>query len=180
MVDPKNVFLAQFQAVDHDGVVLPDVRQALIVAESADEAGFVVGQQKWVFLGMTSLQQYEDAVRKLRAAIEGRKEDWPLVVAPGMGASLKPHQVFLLQYQVLEGIGEARQAKPKIEQACVVAQDAQAAASAVAEEAPDWLVCGLVSLAEFEQSVIKVRDAVEGRSSEWPLLVGPSMDALVA
>ena len=43
MIKPGNIFLAQFQVEDR-GVVLPEVRQAVIVAGDEGEANFVVAE----------------------------------------------------------------------------------------------------------------------------------------
>lgn len=87
------------------------------------------------------------------------------------------NQVFLVQYQEIENVGGQKSVSSEIRQAAVVAQDGQAAAAAVAEQQPSWSVLGFTSLAEFEDAVVKLRAAVEGSKTDWPLVVAPGMGA---
>lgn len=89
-VETNQVFLVQGQRVVQGPagarVTSPVIEQVVAVAVNAQAAhALVVGDMPdFMPLGFTSLEQFEDAVLKLRSAISGGECDWPLLVAPGM------------------------------------------------------------------------------------------------
>lgn len=89
-LDASQVFLVPGQRkvpVDSNMVRLaPMIEHCVVIAKDGRSARRLLTQTVKDFeaLEFTSLAAFEDAVRKLRAALNGTNIEWPLVVAPGM------------------------------------------------------------------------------------------------
>jgi hypothetical protein len=86
-IDPRTVFLFSGQSVEQkvggrDGPS-PVVTQRVVVAEDAAVAAQRLAEIEPTFriLGVTSLAEYEDAARRLRAVAEGRSTEWTILAA---------------------------------------------------------------------------------------------------
>lgn len=86
ITNAKNVYLVSGQmAVTVSGgeEVLPQVEQRVVVAEDARLAYECLATNEARFrpLGHATLHDYEDAAKKIRAALKGELNDWRLFVA---------------------------------------------------------------------------------------------------
>lgn len=90
-VDTDQVFLVpgQWSRPDSSGEerLAPEIAHHVVVARNAQSAMALLEQTTPDFrpLGATSLKEYEDAVLKLRATLNGEETGWPMVIAPGIG-----------------------------------------------------------------------------------------------
>lgn len=89
-VSTKQVFLVPGQrvAVGTDGseTVSPTIENCVVIANSAQDAQAVLEVKAPGFraLGFTTLAEFEAAVVKLRQALNGEDNGWPLVIAEGI------------------------------------------------------------------------------------------------
>lgn len=89
-LDASQVFLVPGQRkVPTGGNVVrlaPMIEHCVVIAKDGQAARQLLAQAVRDFepLEFTSLAAFEDAVRKLRAALDGQDIGWPLVVAPGI------------------------------------------------------------------------------------------------
>lgn len=89
-IETSQVFLVPGQrvSVGEGGalVLSPAIENRVVIANTAQDAQTAIEAQEPEFkpLGFTSLEMFEDAVVKLRQALNGHDNGWPLIVAPGM------------------------------------------------------------------------------------------------
>lgn len=90
--------------------------------------------------------------------------------------AIETSQVFLVPGQRKTAAeGGAISLSPAIEHCVVIAHSAQEAHAALEQGMPDFVPLGFTSLAEFESAVLKLRDALAGKKTDWPLVVAPGM-----
>lgn len=88
-VKKNQVFLVSGQLKEEDAGgarLAPEITQRVVVAEDAQAAHGLLASTEPAFrpVGHASLQDYEDAVTKLRATLKGDATGWTVLVAPGM------------------------------------------------------------------------------------------------
>jgi len=82
-----------------------------------------------------------------------------------------PRRVFLVSGQVLEKkVGGRERVSAAVTQRVVHADDGLEAYRRLAEAEPAFQPLGFGSLFDYEDAVRRVREAVEGRSDEWPVV----------
>lgn len=87
--------------------------------------------------------------------------------------AIAKNQVFLVQGQTLTNGGQ--RLEETIEQIVVVAGDTEAMMAAIAQHAPDFRPVGWATLEAYEAAAAKLRAALKGEVTGWPLLVAPGM-----
>lgn len=82
------------------------------------------------------------------------------------------NQVFLVPGQrITKDKSGAETVSPDIEHCVVVAKDGEAVHAVLGVEQPDFRPLGHTSLASFEEAVVKLRAALSGEVTDWPLVV---------
>lgn len=90
--DAKQVFLVSGQTAtlaEGGGEVLSStVEQQVVVAKDGEEALALLSEKVPSFrpLGLTTLDDYEQAVAKIKATLKGVNTGWGLMLAPGLRA----------------------------------------------------------------------------------------------
>lgn len=78
--------------------------------------------------------------------------------------------VFLVSGQHSEEkVGGRGGLSPSVSQHVVVAEDAAAAYSLLAERAAGFVPLGYATLADYEHAAAKIRSILSGEASDWPL-----------
>lgn len=86
-------------------------------------------------------------------------------------------QVFLVPGQVeRQGADGVVRRSPEIEHWVAIANSAQDAQVALEKKAPEFKPNGFTSLAAFEDAVVKLRQALNGEKTDWPLVVSDSVN----
>lgn len=84
---------------------------------------------------------------------------------------IDPQKVFLLSGQMIDQkVGGRAGVSPVVQAHVVVADDLALAIQSLSETEPRFQVLGGASLYDYEESARRLRDVVEGRSTEWPVL----------
>ncbi len=90
--------------------------------------------------------------------------------------AVSTNQVFLVPGQrVTKDAGGNEHVSPAIEHCVVVAADDQAAQATLEVKQRNFRPLGFTSLAQYEEAVVKVRAALSGEVTEWPLVVADGM-----
>ena len=90
-VDTHQVFLVPGQKVRAQGAgklqLSEEIEHQVVVAPDGKAALQLLSERMPAFkpLGFTSLKEFEDAVVKLRATLNGESTGWPVLVHPTMG-----------------------------------------------------------------------------------------------
>lgn len=88
--DTKQVFLVSGQLVTHgasgEELVSALIEQQVVVAVDGQAAYAALAKKMPNFrpVGLTSLDDYERAVAKIKATLKGAETGWALLIAPGM------------------------------------------------------------------------------------------------
>ena len=88
--------------------------------------------------------------------------------------SVAKSEVFLVQGQRAKGDGNGLEGT--IEQLVVVARNRDDVGEVLAANVPDFRMIGSATLKDYEATAERIRAVLDGKSTEWAMLVGPGMD----
>lgn len=89
---------------------------------------------------------------------------------------VETNQVFLVPGQMEQDKkGGGRELVSEISHFVVVANSSEDALALLELKQPNFKPLGFTALSEFEKAVVKIRSALNGTDTEWPLIVQPGI-----